>query len=92
MLWHGSLIVEHRDSLEQLQKNALRVILKDSFINYENAFEKLNLETVEARREKLSIKFALKCNRNCHAKDRFRQKTKLHQMNLRVTETYEQAS
>ena len=56
-------------------------------MNYENAFEKLNLETVEARRDKLSIKFVLKCN--SQANDGFRHNTKLHQMNLRATETYE---
>ena len=75
MLWHGSLTEEHRDNLERTQKNDLIVILRDSFKNYENAYEKLNLETVEARRKKMSIKFALK------NKDRLRHKTKLHQIN-----------
>ena len=50
-------MVWNRESIERVHKNALRVILKDSFVNYEHALEKLDLETSKARREKLSLKF-----------------------------------
>ena len=89
VLWHGSLTEEDRDNIERVQKNALRVILKDSFVNYEHALEKLDLETLEARREKLSLRFALKCQNSSHGKDLFKHKTKPHNMKIRNTEKYE---
>ena len=69
VLWHCSLTEEDREKNRNSTKNALRVIIKDSFENYEHALEKIDLETLEARREKLSLKFELKCQNSSHAKE-----------------------
>ena len=49
----------------------------------------LNLQTLECRRKELSLKFALKCKYNSHAKNLFKVKNKEHLMNLRKTDLYE---
>ena len=64
MVWHASLTQEDKDNIERVQKNALRIILKKSYINYENALDKLNLETLENIRLMLSLRFAKKCEKN----------------------------
>ena len=48
-------------SLERVQKNALRNILKEKYVTYENALEVLNIETLYKRREKLMKTFGRKC-------------------------------
>ena len=50
--------------LERIQKTALRIILDQQYINYENALKKLKLETLEKRREKMGRKFAKKCEKS----------------------------
>ena len=87
VLWHASLTNEDRDNIERVQKNALRTILKQSYISYENALDKLNLESLEERRIKLSLNFAKKCEKNPRFEDLFKKKNKIHEMNLRHTET-----
>ena len=75
VVWHASLIQEDRDNIEIVQKNALRIILKKSFINYENALDKPNLETLENRRIMLSLRFAKKCQKKPRFSDRFQKKS-----------------
>lgn len=59
-IWHSDLTLHDRISLERVQKNAFRNILKDNYITYEQALHDLNLETLFARREKLLLKFGKK--------------------------------
>ena len=63
VMWHSSLTQEDTESIERVQKSALRVILRSNFQNYEYALEKFNLETLKERREKLFLSFAKKCQR-----------------------------
>ena len=88
VVWHSSLTQEDTENIERVQKNALRVILRSNFQDYENALEKLNLESLEERREKLCLSFAKKCQRIPQARELFKEKTKIHPMNLRNTEKY----
>ena len=37
VVWHASLTQEDKENIERVQKNALRIILKISYINYENS-------------------------------------------------------
>ena len=69
VVWHSSLTQEDTESMERVQKNALRVILRS---NYENALEKFNLETLEER--KLCLSFAKKCQRILQASELFKEK------------------
>ena len=88
VVWHSSLTQEDTENIERVQKNALRVILRSNFQDYESALEKLNLESLEERREKLCLSFAKKCQRIPQARELFKEKTKIHPMNLRNTEKY----
>ena len=57
--------------IERLQKNALRIILKEDYISYENALEMSNLNSLVERRESLCLKFAKSCVKNDTVKDMF---------------------
>ena len=59
-VWHSSITLSERVDIERVQKSALHVILGMEYKTYEAALKKLNLETLESRREKLCTKFAAK--------------------------------
>ena len=86
VVWHSSLTIEQSENLENIQKNACRIILKNEYNCYEKALERLNLETLENRRVQLCLKFALKCRKNPQAKELFKPKEKTHEMELTKTE------
>jgi hypothetical protein len=48
-------------NLERVQKNALRNILKDKYVSYENARRFLKIETLYERRETLLKNFGKQC-------------------------------
>ena len=47
-------------SIERIQKLALRIILPENYLSYENACSVFAEETLEERRTKLCLKFATK--------------------------------
>ena len=57
--------------------------------HYENALKTLNIDTLDQRREKLCLNFAIKCTKNQRTKDMFPLKTKVHNMKSRNTEKYQ---
>ena len=63
-VWHSSLTEENAEDLERIQKNALKIILADKYLHYENALRKLDIEDLKSRREYLCRKFAIKCTSN----------------------------
>ena len=65
-VWHSSLTFDNLTDIERIQKNALKIILKDEYICYEHALTHL----VE-RRDKLCLKFAKACLKNDNVKDMF---------------------
>ena len=58
VVWHSSLTQENKNDLERTQKTFCKLILKEKYKDYSNALIKLNLETLEERRNMLSLKFA----------------------------------
>ena len=58
---HSSLTKNNEMDIERVQKAALKVILKDKYINYDKALRLLDLESLHVRRERLCLKFAKKC-------------------------------
>ena len=70
-VWHSSLSFQNLTDLERVQKNALRIILKDNYISYEHALQESNLESLVERRERLCLKFAKACVKNETVKDIF---------------------
>ena len=63
-VWHSYLIFENFQDLERVQKNALKIILKDDYLSYSNALTITGLSTLFERRQNLSLKFAKACVRN----------------------------
>ena len=57
-VWHSGLTDLNKSDLERIQKVALKIILKEKYINYQNALMLLDLETLEERRKELAITFA----------------------------------
>ena len=57
-IWNSRLTEENSTDLERVQKAALRIILNNKYINYNDALEKLDLETLEERRNFLCLKFS----------------------------------
>ena len=56
VVWHSSLTLENSLDIERSLKNSLRIILQNKYNNYEEPLEKLNLDTLEQRRETLCHK------------------------------------
>ena len=64
VVWNSSISKGEQLDIERLQKCALRAILKEDYIAYEDALITCNLETLKARRNKLCLTFALKCTKS----------------------------
>ena len=72
-----------------MQKSALKIILKDRYIDYKNALNVIKMDSLEERREKLCLKFAKACLKNDKLSDIFPKNKKQHQMVKRGNETYQ---
>ena len=70
--WQGSKTQAERVALERVQKSAFHIILGEKYLSYENALETLGLESLESRRKKLSLKFALKASKHSKFKSWFK--------------------
>ena len=57
-VWHSSLTQENNDDLERTQKSFCKIVLQERYTSYESALLKLNMETLQERRETLQLKFA----------------------------------
>ena len=57
VVWHSSLTEENSQDLERIQKSAVKIILGSKYTEYESALDKIDLETLSERREKLCLKF-----------------------------------
>ena len=62
--WQGSITLAEKQDLERVQKTACHIILGEKYLSYKEALKFLNLETLEFRRNKLSLKFALKTEKH----------------------------
>ena len=87
-IWHSSLTEENRTDLERVQKNALRIILKEDFQDYNTALKQLKLDSLEERREKLLFKFGKKCTQLEQTKELFPLHSSEHAMQTRQSKTY----
>ena len=69
VVWSSSLSEENKKDLERTQKCFVKLVLKKEYKtecneSYENTLLKLNLETLEARRKAICLKFAKDCIKN----------------------------
>ena len=90
-VWHYSITEQESTDIERVQKVAMKVILKDRYIDYEEALERLCLDKLSERREMLCLRFAKKCTKHEHTKDMF-PLNQPNTQNLRDTEKYEVTS
>ena len=88
VVWHSMLTSDNKNDLERLQKSAFKIILKEKYKNYQNALNRLQLVTLEERREQLILSFAKKCITNDKMKSLFPLNKKNHIMNTRCQEKY----
>ena len=58
VVWGGMITAENRKDLERTQKNFTKLALQDKFTTYKSALVSLGLESLEKRRQKLTLKFA----------------------------------
>ena len=79
-VWHISLTKENINGLERVQKNAVRIILKNEYNGYKNSLEKLDMETLYERRSNLCLNFAIKCTKNKRLSKMFPKNENVHQM------------
>ena len=59
-VWHSGLSDENSNEIERVQKSAVKIILGEQYVGYENALVKLNMESLKERRVQLCTSFALK--------------------------------
>ena len=71
VVWHSSLTKGEILDIERVQKVALRIILKQEYISYENALNSCGLKTLSERRCDLALRFARKCTVNPKTTDMF---------------------
>ena len=90
VVWHSSLTKKNTSDLERVQKSALKLILKDRYINYKSALNVIGLESLEMRREKLCLKFAKACVRHKKLSDMFPKDKRDYAMDMRHKEKYQQ--
>ena len=88
VVWHSSLTEKEINSLERVQKSAVKVILKNNYKSYEDALEFLNLDSLQIRRKKQCLKFAKDCLKHEKMKELFPLNVKNTQLKIRFKETY----
>ena len=93
MVWGSSLTQENKNDLERTQKCFAKLILRkqyktESEESYENALLKLNLETLESRRNFLYLEFSNNCIKNGKLNDLLERNEKIHPMDTRHHEEF----
>ena len=88
VVWHSSLNRENMDDFEQVQKSALKIILKQNCKNYKHALTILEMDTLNDRREQRCLNFALKCLKHPSFKNMFPQNEKQHEMKTRKIDKF----
>ena len=66
----------------------MRVILKGKYTTYKEGLRKLNIETLDQRRERLCLRFAQNCLKNEKVSNLFPKKKNMHQMRKRKTKKF----
>ena len=82
-VWHSSLTKENRQDLERVQKAALKVILGKDHNDYDEALKLLNIQSLEQRREVISLRFVKNSLKNANFAKLFPLTKANHVMNVR---------
>ena len=65
------------------------ILVRNSYKDYETGLAKMNLETLDERRENLCLSFARKCTKNKKLSHMFPLREKTHEMKTRKNEKYQ---
>ena len=57
-VWHSSLTLDNIQNLEQVQKNALKIILQDNYQDYNHALSISGLKSLSERIKEYCLRFA----------------------------------
>ena len=57
-VWNGSITKKNSDTLERLQKTAMKIIFGHTYKSYQKSLNLLGLKTLEERRKDVCLKFA----------------------------------
>ena len=87
-VWHSSLTEENKTDLERVQKSAFKIILREQYKSYSNALLKLQLETLNLRRENLCLSFAIKTSKNPKFQHLFPRNENSKQINTRYPDKF----
>ena len=90
VVWHSSLTFKNKKDIERVQKAAVRVIMGKSYKDYNHSLRELRLDSLEKRRELLSLRFAKNCLRNEKMRNLFPLKKFKHKMKRRNKRKYEE--
>ena len=88
-VWHSSLTQENTDDLERTQKSFCKIVLQERYTSYESALLKLNMETLQERREILQLKFAKSGIKYEKLNDLLPETKKVSKMETRNHENYQ---
>ena len=72
-----------KKDIERIQKSAVRLILGKKYSTYQEALQRLNIQTLKERRKQLCVNFAQKCLETSKTKHMFRSNIKKHTMETR---------
>ena len=88
VVWQGGLTDQNRQDLERTQKSFAKLILKNNYENYNNALKRLNIPTLESRRDLICLRFAKNCRNNNKMKHLFPLNSVKHNHSLRRTQKF----
>jgi predicted component of type VI protein secretion system len=63
-VWSGALTKANTEDIERVQRNALKIIMGASYVNYEECLDQINEQTLKERRDQLCLRFAESCLKN----------------------------
>ena len=87
-LWHTSITKEQEQSLERVQKSALKIFLNNKYLSFSNACDTLNIVNLKSRRQQLFERFTAKNINHQKFKQLFKENN-TKQCNLRNINEYE---
>ena len=88
VVWGNMLTEENKSDLERTQKSFAKLVLEEDFRNYKCALETLQLETLEARRTRHTLRFAKSSLADGHFNDIIKKNKPVNGPQLRNREKY----
>ena len=71
VLWHGSLTLAQEQKVENIQKNSLKILPAENYVDYQAALEITGIKKLFVRRQERCLTFATRCLKNPLSKNMF---------------------